>query len=250
MNILSPREDTVQRIARIMEAICTADDLLSLREIEEQTGIPRATVHRFLHSLKRADWVYQDPATEKFRTGIRFFLLFDRHAYYDELVQICYPHMKKLLAQTGRTILLSVLDGTVGRCILSAEPATALKFVAHKGMNIPLYAGATGKILLAYAKPEIQERVLAQKLVPFTEKTKTDPHILQREIEQIQKQAYAFSQEEWMTNAGDLSVPIFDHRGQFVCQLGIAGLSSSFEGEVENLLILLKEAVSAISPKL
>jgi IclR family KDG regulon transcriptional repressor len=246
----SSRHDVIPRIVRIMETLSRADDLLSIRDIEERTGIPRTTVHRFLRSLKQEDWVYQDPITENFRTGIRFFLLFDRKAFYHELIQRCDPYMKELSAKTDKTVLLSILNGTEGRCIHSVEPATALKFVAHKGMAIPLYAGATGKILLAFAKPEIQQKILSQERVPFTSKTTIDPEELKDQIEIIKKQRYAFSHEEWMIHAGDLSIPIFDRNGQFVCQLGIAGLSSSFDGHVEELRALLMEGGAQISSQL
>ncbi|WMI71424.1 IclR family transcriptional regulator [Aminobacterium sp. MB27-C1] len=246
----SSRHDTIHRIITIMETLSKADNLLSIREIEEQTGIPRTTVHRFLHSLQKDEWVYQDPITEKFRTGIRFYLLFNRRAFYHELIQLCDPHMKDLLSKTGKTVLLSVLNGTGGKCIHSVEPETALKFVAHKGMTIPLHAGATGKILLAFAKPEIQEIVLSQELERFSSKTITNPDQLKEQIKKIQTEKYSFSQEEWMINAGDLSIPVFDHSNQFICQLGLASLSSSFDGQVEILLNLLKEAGRQISSQL
>jgi DNA-binding IclR family transcriptional regulator len=69
---------------------------------------------------------------------------------------------------------------------------------------------------------------------------------LRKELEDIRRQGYAYSREEWMEHAGDISVPVFDGRGRFVAQMGLAGLVSSFDGKEETLLRSLKEAAGRI----
>ena len=136
--------------------------------------------------------------------------------------------------------VLSVLEGTAGLCIHSVEPSSSVKFTAHRGMAVPLSAGATGKILLAYAPPEVRSKVLSSS---------PDPAALEKEIELIRHRGYASSREEWIAHAGDISVPLFDGRGRFVAQLGVAGIAEQVFRNFDENLRLLKSAAQAVEQR-
>ena len=51
-------------------------------------------------------------------------------------------------------------------------------------------------------------------------------------------------------HAGDISVPLFDSRGLFVAQLGLAGLAASFDGQEEVIVEKLKDAAARIKEQL
>jgi DNA-binding IclR family transcriptional regulator len=149
--------------------------------------------------------------------------------------------MERLVQETGKTAVLSVLEGSTGLCIHHVEPERGVKYVAHRGMTIPLYSGATGKVLLAFCQEDERERILSSGLPEEVDVLK-----LQKELEGIRHKGYAYSREEWMEHAGDISVPVFDAHGKFVAQVGLAGLVTSFNGREETLLRSLKEAAGRI----
>ncbi len=234
--------DAVGRIARIMELLCSAEETLTLREIESRIGIPRSTLHRLLSSLEEQEWVHREEGTEQFRPSVGFFLLNNRSLFYDELIRVASPEMETLVARTDKTCILSVLEGLEGRCIHAVDPPMAVKFVAHRGMPVPVHAGATGKVLLAFAPKRLQERIFDGGLPE-----RIDAERLKDQIEEIRRDGYAYSREEWIANAGDISVPLFDRRGLFVAQLGLAGLAASFDGREEEITASLKEASARLS---
>ncbi|MFP4482952.1 MAG: IclR family transcriptional regulator [Thermovirgaceae bacterium] len=235
------KRDAAGKITAVMEFLCSSGKTHSLREIETHTGIPRSTLHRLLLSLERQEWVYRDGQSERFRPGVRFFLLHNSKLFHRALVRAAAPQMERLVQETGKTAVLSVLEGSTGLCVHHVEPKRGVKYVAHRGMTIPLYAGATGKVLLAFCPEEERERFLASGLPGDVDSMK-----LREEIENIRCKGYAYSREEWMENAGDISVPVFDGHGKFVAQLGLAGLVTSFNGQEEVLLRSLKEAAGRI----
>ena len=242
---MADKLDAVGRIVKIMELLCTAERTMTLREIESRIAIPRSTLHRLLASLEEREWVHRDEITGQFRPSVGFFLLNNRSLFYDELIDVASPEMERLVAETGKTAILSVLEGLEGRCIHAVDPPMAVKFVAHRGMAIPVHAGATGKVLLAFSFPPLRERILREGLPP-----EIDAEELRTSLEAIRRQGYAYSREEWISHAGDISVPLFDRLGSFVAQLGLAGLGSSFDGEVENIVASLKEASRKIATHL
>ncbi len=227
------------KIITLMEILC-ASAPLSLREIEDRTGIPRSTAHRLLLSLQDAGWVFQDPGGDGYRPATRFLFLSRSSSLYDELIRAADPEMRSLMKSTGNTSVLSVLEGTAGLCIHSVEPSSSVKFTAHRGMAVPLSAGATGKILLAYAPPEVRSKVLSSS---------PDPAALEKEIELIRRRGYASSREEWIAHAGDISVPLFDGRGRFVAQLGVAGIAEQVFRNFDENLRLLKSAAQAVEQR-
>ena len=231
------------KVTAIMETLCSSSSPLTVREVEERTGIPKSTVHRFLISLEERRWVFSDPATEGYRPGIRFFLLSSKSSFYDELIKKAEPGMLLLMTSTGNTAVLSVAEGTSGSCIHSVEPLSPVKFTAHRGMTIPLHAGATGKILLAYASPEVQSAVLSSSLRSPLDGEEIDKRALEEELLRIREQGFASSREEWMPHAGDISVPVFDRRRDFIAQMGLAGIAENvFRNFDENLRLLRETA--------
>ncbi|SMG20162.1 IclR family transcriptional regulator [Dethiosulfovibrio salsuginis] len=244
MNDPKERLDAVGKVVQIMDLLCTSDETLTIREIETRSGIPRSTVHRFLTSLEQQEWVYRDTHSDSYRPGIRFFLLHNLGTFYQELTEIADPIMNELVKTTGKTAIMSVLEGTTGLCIHTVEPLLSMKFVAHKGMTIPLHTGATGKVLLAFCKDRTRDRILSS----MTDQGRASS--LRHQIETIRAQGYAVSKEEWIEHAGDISVPVFDSKGFFVAQLGIAGLASSFDDHEEELLKLVRDGASKIAKSL
>lgn len=237
--------DAVGKIATVMELLCSSEETFSLREIQDRTGIPRSTLHRLLLSLEKEEWVYRDYQSERFRPGIRFFLLHNSNLFHQELIQAAAPEMERLVEETGKTAIMSVLEGSTGLCIHNVEPSRAVKYVAHRGMTIPVYAGATGKVLLAFCREKTRNLILASELPENVDKER-----LLAQLEEIRSQGFDYSREEWMEHAGDISVPVFDSRENFVAQLGLAGLVTSFEGREETLLEKLKQAAERIGRSL
>ncbi len=242
MSETNKKMDTVGKITAIMEFLCSSEETFSLRAIQDRTDIPRSTLHRLLISLEREEWVYRDDQSEQFRTGIRFFLLHKSNLFHRELIQAAAPEMRQLVEETGKTAIMSVLEGSTGLCIHNVEPSrAAVKYVAHRGMKVPVYTGATGKVLLAFCNETRRERILAAELPEGVDRKE-----LETQLEKIRRQGYAYSREEWIEHAGDISVPVFDRRRNFVAQLGLAGLATSFASQEENLVGKLKRASETI----
>ena len=238
------------KMTSIMETLCSSGRPLSVREVEESAAIPRSTAHRLLLSLESCGWAFRDPLTNGYRPGIRFLLLSSRSSLYDALIRTAEPEMTDLMRSTGNTVTLSVREGCLGFCIFTVEPATPVKFTARRGLSVPLHAGATGKILLAYAPEEIRSRVLSSPLPSPLGGDDADPVRLREDLERIRAQGYAVSREEWMSHAGDISVPLFDGRGIFVAQLGVAGIAESIFGGFDETLRRLLNAAQTIRNKL
>ena len=102
----------------------------------------------------------------------------------------------------------------------------------------------------AYAPEEIRSAVLSSPLPSPLGGEDADPARLRDDLDRIRAQGYAVSREEWMPHAGDISVPLFDGRGCFAAQLGVAGIAESVLGGFAETLRRLLGAARSIRNKL
>lgn len=227
---------TTTRVLSLLESLSRGAQG-SLRTLEEQTGIPRSSLCRLLADLETEGWIWKDD--DRYVPGARFTLLCARLEKPTALIEASKKIMWQLAQSTEKTVLLCRREGAWGVCLHTEEPTQPVKFVAHTGMKIPLYAGATGKVLLAWAPEDLRQQVLNQLTSPLRQS-------LNEDLKSIRSQGYCFSQEEWIPHAADLSAPLFNAHGIFIGQLGLAGLAGTFDDQFPSLLAKLRSATEQI----
>jgi len=113
---------------------------------------------------------------------------------------------------------------------------------------MPLHAGASSKILLAYLPAEEQDRIMERGLPRYTENTITDPIQLKKELAGIREKGYAYSDQELDSAAKAIAAPIRDHSGKAIAGLSLAGSVDRFNEEnLERYIRLVKECADKIS---
>ena len=158
------------------------------------------------------------------------------------------PFMQELCKRTGESVLLSVLDRearqlTYVEIINSPHP---VRYQIPVGTTRPLYFGAAGRLLLAYADKPWRETYL--KSVQFTMKTAVPVTraSLARDLEEIRAEGVATSIDMSMGGLAAVAAPILSSEGQCLASLNIAGPSDRFRDELESLKAIVKE-VSALA---
>jgi IclR family KDG regulon transcriptional repressor len=205
----------------------------STTEVARALGLPVPTVHRILSALARRGYVSQHEETKRFRLGIAALQLGDRARSVVDLRSVSLPSLRRLTRDTGETALLTGLTPRQDRgvCLERVESAQPLRLSVTPGRQLPLHAGASQKVLMAYMEPDAIERVLATPLEHFCHNTLTDPGLLRAELERIRACGWASSFEETNLGVWGLAVPILDGRGTVVCAVGIAGPSARLAQE-------------------
>jgi IclR family acetate operon transcriptional repressor len=119
--------------------------------------------------------------------------------------------MRRLVEQTGATVLLGILDGATITIVDKDEPLTDVRVAASIGMKIPFCAGSFGKAFLAYLPDETVDRLLANPgLITFTSTSITDAEQYRQALEMVRVQGYAIDdKEEYLLDVGAISVPVF-----------------------------------------
>ncbi|WP_126428782.1 IclR family transcriptional regulator [Brevibacillus marinus] len=194
-----------------------------LRELAKEMNMNHTIVYRILSTFERHGFLVQNPETKKYELGIKFW-------EYGQIVQerlrpsdLIHPIMKRLSEETGESTFLTWLDGLEGIYVEIVESSQRIKYAVTVGSRVPLYAGASSKVIMAYLPREQQEAIIQQGLKPFTDKTIVDPEQLLANLQEIRQKGWCFSVGEYSDSVFGLSVPLFNHRQEIVASLTIAG---------------------------
>jgi IclR family KDG regulon transcriptional repressor len=220
---------TVRAVERALDILlCFTDSTdLGLMEIANRVSLHKSTVHRLLASLEGKGFVIRDPATEKYRLGFRVWELSANLAQTDDPAIILLPEMERLRDVLGETISLYVRDGEERIRIQAVQSNQAIRRVAPIGARLPLYVGASSKVLLAYADVETQLKIINSGTWPSSIKRGA----FQRQLEAIKASGYATSIEEREPGAAAVAAPIMDRTGRLSAALSVSGPANRLTAE-------------------
>jgi DNA-binding IclR family transcriptional regulator len=227
---------SLEKAIGLLKLFTVANPQWTLTELSRASDLPLSTAHRVASALKENGLLAQDPQSKQYRLGLGAIGLGYQALASLDVPRAAKPIMRRLGQQTGETILLTVPNDSRDHsvCIDRVDGQYELRIHLEVGRQVPLHAGASAKILLAYFPPEeidhFIDRVGLSKIAP---RTITDPQILREHLAVIRQQGYAFSQEETNAGAWGLAVPILDPREQAIAAVGVSAPISRHSQETE-----------------
>lgn len=232
----------LERALGILDLFTPEQPSRGVSEVSALLRLPRSTVYRTLRILERRQYLWQDPETKRFRLGSQAINLGWRALESIELRRVANPVMRRLFEATGETVILTVLseDRTQSVCVERIDSRHQLRLILEIGRRIPLHAGASSKVLLAYlAREQVQKMIALRGLPAVNRNTITGPGRLEAHLLEIRRQGYALSFEETNEGAAGIAAPIFDRLGEIAGGLGIAGPMARFSPQALPRLIPL-----------
>ena len=135
----------VDKVIAVLRALET-NGALSLIELQDATGMPRATAHRLASALEDHGLVRRE-TNGKFALGMGLVGLGKAAASALPLVEIARPVLDALHTTTGESVQLYVREGEGRRCVVSLESPHGLRWIVPEGSLLPLGAGSAGHVL-------------------------------------------------------------------------------------------------------
>ena len=212
----------VDRALDLLELLASSSDL-GVTEIAERTGHTKSLVFRLLYTLEQRGYVHKDPVRRTYGLGYRPLLLADQTRRQSRLITAAEPFLDRLAELTHENVLLTVREGLHSVCVAMRQSPQPLRLFAEVGKSGPLHAGGGPKVLLAFAPPDVRQAVLDGDLRAFTPTSINDPKRLEQALAQIRAEGWTVSVGELDASAFSIAVPVFDHTGEVVAALSIAG---------------------------
>jgi IclR family acetate operon transcriptional repressor len=234
---------------RILDELAKANGL-GLNEVTQKTGVAKSTVFRILATLLELGYVLRRKG--KYSVTNRLATLANDQATSETIRRVALPYMLRLRDEFGETINLGVLRLDKVEYIEVAPSEYALRFSEKPGFSVQVHASALGKVLLAYATPEVVHSLIGGRKLPMlTPNTITDPNQFIAEAQKARHRGYAFDKGETSISATCVAAPILAGADTAIAALSISGPSSRFNPRKDSPVIeKLQLAVAEISRQL
>jgi DNA-binding IclR family transcriptional regulator len=208
-------------------------------------------VFRLLSTLQEHGLVEQNPSTERYRLGYGLVRLAGAVVAELDLARASRPVLEQLAVHTGETVNLAILQGDQVVNIEQIASPNLVVNVNWVGKQTPLHATSNGKVLLAHLAEEERSRLLSQSLPRLTSRTITDPRVLDKQLQRVLSDGYAFTLEELEQGLNAVAAPVFAADGRVVAAVSVAGPSYRVTPHrLTELGELTKDAGDAISRRL
>lgn len=215
----TPPSTTVLKAFELLD-LFSERPLLGAGEAARLLGVPRASTHRMLVTLRTAG-VLESNEHGQYRLGLRLFELGSfaplRRRLHDESV---LP-LERLAAEVALPTHLAVRDGGDLLCLEKVYHRTT-DVPGRVGQRGPLHATAAGKVLLAYAPRAVVEGYIAEPIVRFTPHTIVEPCRLLTELEAVRDCGLAWEHEESCLGIASVATGIWNRTGKIVAAISVS----------------------------
>ncbi|MFJ8235384.1 IclR family transcriptional regulator [Ureibacillus sp. NPDC094379] len=224
---------------------------LSFQEIIELSEIPKTTVYRMLKSLEEMEFL-EKGLDAKYRLGM--ILLKFGNLLYNRLDvrKIAYPIMQELHSDVKEAINLVIRDGEEAIYIEKIDDKQKVRLYTAVGRKSPLHAGACPRAIFSFLPEyEVKEYLDSVELKSYANGTFTDKEKLYEKVKQEREQGFTISHSELENHTSAVAAPIYNHLGEVVAGMAIAGLEANYQGENVDIFVdKLIKATTEISRKL
>jgi IclR family acetate operon transcriptional repressor len=206
---------SVERASRILLWVATSDERVTAKQVADHFGLSLPTAYHLLATLV-AEGLLAKERGRRYGLGLKAALIADAVARDTSAPEDYLRILRELAETTGETAYLSAWKGGEITVLAAVEGDQAVRVAGiTTGVAGSEHARASGKLLLAFARPEQRDPLLAGRLPKLTPNTITSRKALQRELEAIRREGFAVDREEFALGVTCLSAPIIEGRSVF-----------------------------------
>ena len=239
--------DAAAKALSLLDAFSQHEPSLSLSQLMERTGLPRATAFRLLATLEQCGYVVKEGPG--YSLGFKLFVLGNVVADGLDLRRVAHPHLEALRDATGETVQLAVLeDWQVVHLDRVISNQSVAYMVSHVGAILPAYCTALGKALLAFqAEDMVDAWASTQELRRHTPTTITTAGGLLDELRRIRARGYSIDDEEREVGVRCVGAPVFERDGGAVAAISLGAPTARLPRTLEGSAIATQVLATALA---
>ncbi len=212
---------SVDRAIQILE-ILAREGAVGVSDIARHLQVHRSTAFRLLATLEARDLVEQETHRGTYRLGLGMLRLAGDVTARLDVAAVAKAACDEVTAAVNETSNVAILDDGAAVNIAQATGANAVAIARqYVGQRSPLHATSTGKVLLAFATPDLLRATIDAGLERFTPDTLTDPAALTAHLAQVRENGWAAALQEWEAETNAISVPVHGRGGAVVAALSV-----------------------------
>ena len=216
---------------------------LRLEDLHERTGLIRSRIIRMAGTLVHEGFLIHDAGASKYYLGPNLYrlgsMLADR---YGSIASGARPILRELVEATGLTAMFSVIGGRDRMILAKEEPEDAVRYTVREGQPRVMTAGASGRVMLAFAEPKFAKALIRD--CNLSKRAKAD---LLDSLDDVRARGFEISHSELTRHAFAVAVPVLAFPDRLLGVLTLAGPTPAYrESDVDELVALLTEKAARI----
>ena len=221
-NRLAGGYTTVRKAMAVISAFSYAEPVLGVSELSRRLGLGKSTVHRLLTTLAADGFVERTP-DERYRLSLKLYEIGQQVVASLELREVAHTPLERLRNASGETSHLAVLAVPDVVYLDRFESPSTLRMFTRFGRRTPAHCTSSGKCLLAFGRSADVERVIEAGLSRLGPRTITGRTMFRRALTEVRRRGYALSIEESESGVVSAGAPVFDHAGECIAAVSVAG---------------------------
>lgn len=220
---------------------------LTIAQLSQRTGIPRAAVRRCLYTLSRLGYVASDDDGRAY--VLRPAILALGHAYLSStpLATAVQPLLIRVTRELHESSSMAVLEGDdILYIARSSTNARVMSIDLGIGSRLPAYCTSMGRVLLAGLQTaELRDYLARAKLTRLTNRTVDTAEALAGVLKTVRRNGYAIVDQELEIGLRSIAVPVIDGEGRSVAAINVGTQSSRVSiAEMESRFLPLLRAAA------
>ena len=226
-----PGVQSVDRAFAVLRQVASEPGGIS--DVARAVDLPVSTVARLLGTLESLGAVVRLGQSGTYGIGAGIRALAAAIDASETLVMRARPLLTELVAQTGETSGLSVLEGTEVVYLDHVENTHEVTLRDWTGIHLPLHVVSSGLVLLAAEPPAAVAAYLSQPPAGFTDRTMTQPARIKRRLATIRRAGHAWTIGEFDDGITSVAAPVVDATGTTIAAIHCHGPSYRFPGDAD-----------------
>ena len=216
----------------ILELLSVTQNGLTLPELSRRLGLPKSSTYCLLVTLERRGYLHRNNRTHRYMFGLKLFSLANMALSGIEIRENAANFLQSLMQRSRLTVHMALIEGDEAVLIEKVEPPGLVRLATWVGKRLDLHCSAVGKCLLAYLPEGEFLRLVRDRGLPRNnENTITSIRRLKQQMTQIRQAGYAIEDEEGEIGCRCVGAPVFDHSGNVVAAISVAGTTAQVRSE-------------------
>jgi IclR family pca regulon transcriptional regulator len=191
----------------VIQAFSRRSGAMTISQISQKTSIPRAAVRRCLYTLRALGFADTEDGR---RYVLRPRILTLGHSYLSSIpfTAMAQPLLRSISDDLQESCSIAVLDGDDIVYTARASVSRIMAIDLHVGSRLPAAFTSMGRVLLAFGRDDLDERLTRIAYPALTPHTIRDAVGLRAEIARVRASGYSVVDEELELGLRSIAVPI------------------------------------------
>ena len=245
--------NAIEKALLVLSNFADGNNPIGTVELAERLNFNKTTASRILNTLKRHNFLEQNPYTKQYSLGPAVAQLGKAitQSLSGQTTIIAQPYCDRLRDQIGETVHFQVLSGNHFYLAYEARGSNPVSVAIDVGDTVypTIHSGA--KAIAAFSDPVQIDKWLNGQLPVFTSRSETDPRKIRASYDKFVKLGYAIDDREYSENIYAISSPVFNNDGTPVAAVVVVvPYSRKKNCERDEVIQAMKETAGLISRRL